>query len=371
MKNQAAVCMILSGSLLLTGCSSMLQRSYSSVTPHSAAPAVESDHFTIRVESYQDLVNALLYFVTQGREEGTIRLYNYPYDVEKDMQAACTEVLTEDPLGAYAVDDINYTITPIVSCYEPSIPLRYRRTREQITSITPTVGVTATRSALRKTLSAFREETALKVSYFEGDETDFRKLLEEAYFSAPETALGMPDVDISLYPENGLHRILEVRLQFPTPVSTLQRQSVLVLRMRDQLLNKLPIRQGDALLLALCETLSGAVRYDPSASSSTYDALSNGVADSQGLALTMALLCHKLEIPCLIVSGSRDDLPHYWNIVSTQEGYRHLNLSFPPEYGESPLLFDQTMYDNGFRWDTAAFPQCAPPPDHLNSANIP
>lgn len=371
MKKQAAVCIVLSGSLLLTGCSSMLQRSYSSVTPHSAAPTVESDQFTIRVESYQDLVNALLYFVTQGREQGTIRLYNYPYDVEKDMEAACTEVLTEDPLGAYAVDDIDYSIAPIVSCYEASISLRYRRTIEQITAITPTVGITATRNALRKALSSFREETALKVSYFEGDETDFRALLKEAYFSAPETALGMPKADISLYPENGLHRIVEVRLQFPIPVSSLQRQSVLVLRMRDQLLKDLPDRHGDAMLLTLYDTLVSNVRYDPNASASAYDALSNGTANSQGLALTMALLCHKLEIPCLIVSGSRNNLPHYWNIVSTQEGYRHLDLSFPPEDGESPLLSDQTMYDSGFRWDTVAFPQCAPPPDHLSSTDIP
>lgn len=369
MKKQAAVCMLLSGSLLLTGCSSMLQRSYSSVTPHSAAPTVESDQFTIRAESYQDVVNALLYFVTQGREQGTIRLYNYPYDVARDMEAACTEVLTEDPLGAYAVDDINYSITPIVSCYEANVSLCYRRTIEQITAITSTVGVTATRSALRKALSVFREEIALKVSYFEGDETDFRRLLDEAYFSVPETALGMPEAHISLYPLDGLHRILEIRFHFPLPVSTLQRQSVLVLRMRDQLLQKLPVRQGDALLLALHETLSDAVRYDPNASSSTYDALSNGTADSQGLALTMALLCNKLEIPCLIVNGSRNDLPHYWNIVSTQEGYRHVDLSFSSE-GENPLLFDQTMYDNGFRWDTAAFPQCAPPPDYQELSHI-
>ncbi len=368
MKKHSAICVILSGSLLLTGCSSMLQRSYSSITPHSAAPVIESDQFTIRVESYQDLVNALLYFVTQGMTEGTIRLYNYPYDVTNDMEAACVEVTTEDPLGAYAVEKINYSITPIVSCYEADISLNYRRTREQINSIISTVGVTATRSALRKSLSSFRDEAVLKVSYFEGDETDFRELLDEAYFSAPETALGMPETTFSLYPEDGLHRILEVTFRFPLPTFSLQRQSVLVLRMRDQLLNEFPDKQGDSALLAIHSTLKKKIQYDPNASSSTYDALYNGVADSQGLALTTALLCQKLEIPCLIVKGSRNNLPHYWNIVSTQEGYRHLDLSLSFDQEEHPLLFDQTMYDNGFRWDTVAFPQCAPPPDYQNDS---
>lgn len=363
MNKKAVFCIVLSGSLLLNGCSSMLQRSYTSITPHSAAPTVESDQLTIRVESYQDLVNALLYFVTQGKEQGTIRLYNYPYDVEEDMDAACTEVITEDPLGAYAVKKIDFSITPIVSCYEADVSLTYRRTREQISAITSTVGVTATRSALRKALSTFREETALRVSYFEGDEATFLELLEEAYFSAPETALGMPEVTFSLYPEDGLHRILEVKLAFSLPATELQAQSVLVLRMRDHLLNTLPTQQGDAAILAIYDTLTKKIQYDPAASSSTYDALSKGQADSQGLALTAALLCQKLEIPCLIVKGSRNDLPHYWNIVSTQEGYRHLDLSFPSATGESPLHFDQTMYDNGFRWDTVAFPQCAAPPE--------
>ena len=364
MNKQTVFCTILSSSLLLTGCSSFLQRSYSSITPHSAAPTVESDQFTIRVESYQDLVNALLYFVTQGKEEGTIRLYNYPYDMEEDLDAACTEVLCEDPLGAYALEEITYEVTPIVSCYEANVFLHYRRTREQINSITSTVGVTATRSVLRKSLTTFQQETALRVSYFEGDENTFFDLLEEAYFSAPETALGMPEATLSLYPKHGLHRILEIQLQFPLPTSVLQRQSVLVLRMRDQLLNSLPAEQGDALLLSIYDTLTKTIQYNPMASASTYDALADGQANSQGLALTTSLLCQKLNIPCLIVKGSKNDLSHYWNIVATQEGYRHFDLSNSVEAGTSPLRIDQDMYDSGFRWDTAAFPQCAPPPEH-------
>ena len=40
-------------SLLLSGCSSLLARSYTSVTPHSATPPAEGDSSILRVENYQ------------------------------------------------------------------------------------------------------------------------------------------------------------------------------------------------------------------------------------------------------------------------------------------------------------------------------
>ena len=102
-------------SLLLSGCSSLLARSYTSVTPHSATPPAEGDSSILRVENYQELVNALIYLISLGEEEGTVRMYNYDQDVEQSLSNACLEVVQEDPLGAYSVDFIRYDVTPIVS----------------------------------------------------------------------------------------------------------------------------------------------------------------------------------------------------------------------------------------------------------------
>ena len=52
--------------LLLSGCSSLLARSYTSVTPHSATPPAEGDSSILRVENYQELVNALIYLISLG-----------------------------------------------------------------------------------------------------------------------------------------------------------------------------------------------------------------------------------------------------------------------------------------------------------------
>ena len=49
--------------LLLPGCSAMLNRDYQVVYPHPELPSTEEDSSVIRVETYQQLVNAVLYFV--------------------------------------------------------------------------------------------------------------------------------------------------------------------------------------------------------------------------------------------------------------------------------------------------------------------
>ena len=48
------MCAVMAALILLsTGCSSMLNRDYSSVTVHSATPTAEGDANTMRVQNYQ------------------------------------------------------------------------------------------------------------------------------------------------------------------------------------------------------------------------------------------------------------------------------------------------------------------------------
>ena len=139
---------LLSASLLLAGCSALLERDYTSVTPHNAVPATEGDPSILRADSYQELVNALIYFVNGGMEAGTVRLYTDAEKVESFLSDACLEVVQEDPLGAYCVEFIKYTVDPVVAYSEAHLDITYRRTREQVASIVQATGVTAIRSEL-------------------------------------------------------------------------------------------------------------------------------------------------------------------------------------------------------------------------------
>lgn len=153
------------------------------------------------MENYQELVNALIYLISLGEEEGTVRMYNYDQDVEQSLSDACLEVVQEDPLGAYAVDFIRYDVTPIVSYYEAAVEITYRRTREQVSAIVAATGATAIRSQLRDLLSSFGTEAALRISYFEGDEAYIQALFREAYYASPDTALDLPEAQVYIYPQ--------------------------------------------------------------------------------------------------------------------------------------------------------------------------
>ena len=62
-KSGKVLAVLMAAGLLLTGCSALLEREYSQVTTHNAVPATEGDPSILRADSYQELVNALIYFV--------------------------------------------------------------------------------------------------------------------------------------------------------------------------------------------------------------------------------------------------------------------------------------------------------------------
>ena len=214
--------LLTASALLLTGCSALLERDYSQVAPHNTAPTTEGDPSILRADSYQELVNALIYLVGTGAETGTVRLYTDAEDVETFLSDACLEVVQEDPLGAYCVEYIKYSVDPVLTYSQAQVHITYRRTREQVSSIVQATGVTAIRSELESALSSFAPERVLRISYFEGDETVIQDLARQAYYATPASALGMPQVSVSIYPDSGRQRIVEILLDYPLELPELE-----------------------------------------------------------------------------------------------------------------------------------------------------
>lgn len=342
--------LVLAGVLSLAGCASMLDRDYVSMTPYEPVSNAVDSSSTLRVENYQELVNAVLYLVSEGEEHGVLGLYNYTQDVEADLTRACLEVVQEDPLGAYAVDYIKHDYSLIVSYYEANIHITYRRTPEQVASIVSVTGSSAIRRELSNTLAAFDPEAVLRVSYFAEDEDYILELVRQAYYDTPYAALGMPEVEISLYPAAGQQRIVEINVTYPTSPETLRRRS--------QELKDLAIAQVPES--ATAENLYHIVRdsltiEEGTGRSSTYDALVEGVADSEGAALAYQLLCDQAGVECTVVRGELDGAPHFWNIVSVgEEGARHVDLSADL----FSLTDDQLAEEGVYEWDHGEYPAC-------------
>lgn len=342
MKKRILPCLIIL-SLLLTSCSSMLERSYTSSTAHVDRPTTAEDPSVLRVENYRELVSAVLYLVSEGAEEGVIQLHDYSGSVENDLPAACLEVATQDPLGAYCVDYIKHDYTRVVSYYQATLDIHYRRTQDQVRSMVRVTGTGAIRTELRQALSQFAPEVVLRVAYFSEDEDSIADLIRQTYYDTPAAALGYPEAEISLYPDSGRERVVEILLTYPESADELLRKSE---ALAEELKNT-----GEGILASATPTeqTQQALRelwtyaaYAPDGGPTAYDALVSGVADDQGMALGLALLDPNSQV----VEGSRGEEPRFWNGLEV-EGEK---LYLDPSEGTGILYTAQELFDQGYRW---------------------
>lgn len=364
--------------LLLSGCGEVLAGSYQTSSPHVDRPTTAEDSSAIRVESYRELVSAVLYLVSQGEEKGEIRFYDYPGNVEAALTEACLEVAAQDPLGAYCVDYIRHETTRVVSYDQATVSIHYRRTPEQVRSMVKVTGTSAIRTELQEALGAFREEVVLRVSYFSEDEDSIRTLIRQAYYDTPVTAMGMPQIEINLYPDSGSQRVVEILLTYSEPTEELQKKSEALAQALDELVlpspggpNR-PTNIQTSVASEAARALREAAAYDQSGGSTPYAALVEGRADSEGMALAYSLCCGKIGLSCEIVEGtffvtpSQEDpgkpdvsadpestsaapgsLPRFWVSLRLSNG----DTIYLDPSAEHPVTASaQDMFDAGYRW---------------------
>lgn len=345
--------LLLSACILLTGCASMLERDYVSVTPHSSTKTDVGSSSVLRVENYQELVNSLIYFISTASDNGVIRLYMDSGVVDEYLHNARQEIMQEYPPAVYAVEDISFETDPLVTYVETRVDFTYRRTQQQVAAIHSVTGVTAVRSAISAALAEFSDECVLNISYFDQDAEFVRSLVRQAYYAAPATALEYPEVEVHVYPDSGRQRIVEVLFHYETDLALLSQQALLL----EQALQHLAQENADADPLAVAWAVLGEGGHKSEGGSSPYNALLNGGADHEGLSLAMAALCAQLDIPCKVAEGLLDGEPHFWNVVHTDDGWRHIDLSQLSVL--RGVYTDEQWRNNDYLWIDTSIPACS------------
>ena len=378
-KRISALCLCLT--LLLSGCSAMLERGHETVSTH-VDYAVTEDESILRAETYQGLVNAMLYFVNGHRGGGTIRLYNYTGDVEADLDNARDEVMYEDPLGAFAVRSLEYDTTRILTYYEVELRISYDRTSAEVRGLREVTGLAGVRQELSRLVTGQEESAAFLATYFSGDKELVEQLLDLACFSAPEL-FRHHDINIktiSLYPETGTRRVVEVKLEWSQDVNAVveeEKEYAQQLESAAAALLEANPPEGEEYtveeLAAIIRTANGGL--DDRGTPLALYALSGEPASELGLLMAMEYLCGQCSIEVGPVSGSAG----LWLIVATPEGYRHLlpqGLVFTAqeepeeeepeeeepeeEPAQQPKLLytDQELIELGYTWPEALHPAC-------------
>lgn len=365
--------LILCLALPLSGCAAMLERGHETITTHLEYAVTEDDSI-LRAETYQGLVNAILYFVNGRRTRGTIRLYNYTGDVEADLANARDEVMYEDPMGAFSVRSLEYDSTRILTYYEVELRISYARSVAEVEGLREVTGLTGVRQELNRLIGEQRESALFLASYFSGDQALVEALVRLAGYNAPQLYRhhDIREIAISFYPEAGTRRIIEVTLgwtQSAEAVAEEEKGYAQLLETAASALLEANPPEGETYtvdeLAAIVRSAAGP--RDEDGTDLALDALSGEPASDLGLLMAMEYLCRQCGVEAEPVQGISGRL---WLIVSTQEGYRHLlprglwpaeDVEAPDDDPEAPiqLLFtDQELTDLGYTWPESLHPAC-------------
>lgn len=188
---RAAAALALLLACTLCGCERLLERSDVSFEPHSAVYRESDDGGTLRADSYQDLVNALLLLLGDHAESGVVRLYS-DEDVSGYCDRACREVQQETALGAYLLDYITYSQKQERGFLELSLSFGYRRTAEQQAAVLNATTTEAIPDLLREAAAREEDRLCVRVSYFTTDAAGVEAMVTAVQGEQPEGAWQQP-----------------------------------------------------------------------------------------------------------------------------------------------------------------------------------
>lgn len=345
------LCMI----LLLTGCS-LVPKEYRSVKPHETEQQQQMPD-AVEVTDAAELKKAMMGFIKAGREEGTIRAVRYEGNVEEELVQAVYDVVRQDPVGAYAVDYLNHTCVKIVNYYEISLDITYRRTAREIASIQQAYTPEQLYDQVERSLMAWDDRLAMQVT--EEQEYDIGAIVDAYCAENPVNMVEIPEISVSVYPETGKERIVEVEFMY---THTTDELSVMKKALEESVFaaaEYIRYRSSDRDKTSLLYTyLTERFQYTQgSTGTPVYSALCEGVADPLGLSRGFALICQRAGVECYTVTGLLDGSRHSWNIVSDDGDYRHLDLAeCILKHSGLRLLTDWEM--GRYYWNKGAFPAC-------------
>ena len=348
------VCAVLACAVL-SGCSWM-DGSYVSVTPHQIGYYQTDDDLFV-VSNFSQLRNALTGLIDSGAEDALITLVDYPRDqVLDDMKSAVTYASSVYPLGAYAVDSIDYEHGNSGGKEIISVDVRYRRSKTEIDQIHSVRGIDGASEAIADALATCQPTLVLQISGYV--DTDFVQLIEDYSNLHPETVMEVPKVTVQDYPDGGSVRILELQFSYQTSREALRFMRSKVAPVFASAALYVSRDSGDEVQLSqLCNFLMQRFQYTVQPSiTPAYSLLGYGIGDSRAFANVYGAMCRQVGLEAVTVSGTCNGESRCWNIVRCGDVYYHVDLLRSRQVQHLQLFSDRDM--SQYVWDYSAYPPC-------------
>ena len=357
--------------LLSSGCASILEGDTLIYSPYEPAQDIGPPEDQVVVSNYEELKSAMLNIVMQYDDIGLIIILSYDGYIQEDVDRAASEIITSDPIGAYAVSDIAGIATRIVTYFEVEISVEYKRTRQQVESIVTVSRMQELRGELLDAMRSYREDLLIRTDLRNVMEDDILSFVRGTYYNNPLSIVMMPITAIDTFPEAGSDRVFEISFGHLHPANIL-RENTASLVVSVQRNAEAAVGESDAeKLLSLAEILIAASIFDEEQArtisehgaqnfaATALGALVSGNAVGEGFAMAFKALCDELEIDCRVVLGYLDGMVHAWNIVMLYGDYYHIDVSMGAINGlETAFLKNDLDFTELYSWDTGNTVRC-------------
>lgn len=348
--------------VLLSGCSALtdwMDGSYHNSYLYQEE-GYQSGQQTISVTGYTGLRTAVTELVEAGRESATITAQELQEDFfASSMDKVVEYVMTTNPIGAYAVEEITYELGTSGGMQAVAVNIAYNHNHSEIRNIQNYGSMEDALKAITDALDDCEDSIVLRVSGYTA--LDLTQVLQDYADENPNLVMEMPQVAVNTYPQSGFHRVVEVQFSYQTSRETLRSMQEYVAPVFSAA--SLYVRGDTESAVKYAQLYSFLMERFPysfqTSITPSYSLLRYGVGDSKAFAQVYAAMCRQSGLECLMVSGTYQGEARFWNIVCIDGTYYHADLLWCDEQGEYILRMDGEMQD--YVWDYSAYPQCVPP----------
>lgn len=357
----------------LSGCAGLFQKEYLSVSEYKDNAQNASNSDVMHISDYTELKNAVISLVNDHKTKGRLRFTDYDGTIQGDVSQALTEVRSESALASFAVDYTSYYLRHIVTYYEAVVYITYKRTQSEIDAIKYITGRTELTKTLAPALDGMVSYIALRITSSTITADEITSDINAAYAENPASCVVPPSVKVTMHPETGLQRIIEIELEYGWKLSELQKMKSALTEKIQKIASDASDDNNASYALNLYQQLSQICDYDPTGTlrsnkaeldsglgSTAYGALVEGYADSKGMAAAYSALCYSVGIDCSVVNGKKADEDHSWNIIKLDGSYYQVDTTAYYSVGisHSFMQSDEQMKTGGYVWDAANHPVC-------------
>ena len=348
-----AVAMLMALCLLLSGCSSWMNGSYSAVTPHTE-PANQKEKPVINVSDGVQLKKALITLVDSSADNGVIYLDGYQGEsLADDLKAIVEDVCKNHPFAVYAVEKITYEIGALSGKNAISVHIAYLQNRQYKDKIRRVESQEQIEELILQRLEAC--ETGVVLISDGQEAVDFNQLVADCALENPQLVMETPVVTVNYYPEEGKEQIIEVKFTYRSnreELRTLQNKVAPIFQSAAQHVTGAWAEEEKAA--RLYTFLMDRFEYEIGTSTTpAYSLLLHGVGDHQAFATVYAAMCQQSGVDCRVVTGTRKGEPWVWNVLCIDGFYYYIDLLKCKESGGFKMYSQEKM--TNYTWDASAY----------------